>query len=1187
MEFQMYFNTVQLLQTRPVVTTGLCVVLRRAVMKRGIFARSFLIALAAAGVGLCSHLAQGQATDGNIVGTVVDSQSAAVVGASVSATNIATNTVATTKTNDSGEYRLEHLLVGTYRISAKMTGFKTTIEESEVHLNTTGTLNLTLSPGALGETVEVSGAAPIIDTTTAQLQVTYEDKQLADLPTTGLGVSPVTGQNLGVLNLSLLQAGVASTGGLGAGTGPSVGGQRPRDNNYTIEGVDNNDKGVTGPLVYVPADAVANFTVLQNQFNSEFGHSNGGQFNIVVKSGTNSFHGLVYEYFQNRTLNAIDQDVVNSTRAGQTPANPRFDNNRFGGQIGGPIIKDKLFFFVNYEYGVQGLAAVPGAPILAPTPAGYSTLLALPGVSAANVNALQHYAVAPTATATLCEGSSANPCPAANSVAVGTLPISAPNYTNFKALTTSMDYNLSTSDQIRGRYIYNESIGLDAAAQLPAFFTPLVQPFHLVNLSEYHTFSAAVVNEFRLGFTRTAFNVTINNLKFLPTLDAFPNITITELGGLNVGPDPNGPQYAVQNLYQAIDNVSWVKGNHTLKFGVEGAKSIAPQKDIQRPRGDYTYQTLLQFANDQVPGFGQRGLGSAGYSGDQPSIYWYANDIWKIRPNLSLTYGIRYEYTGTTLGMKQMSLNSVADVPGLITFTSPKAPKNDYMPRLGFAYSPGRSGNTSIRGGFGLGYDVLYDNIGSLARPPQIGQTVNCPNAICQNPFLANGGIPAGNYSGISTLTPAQAIAATSSYLPNNLKYPRALSWNLGVQRVFAKDYTMDVRYVGTRGEDLNVQNILNFVAGAKNSPGYFLPTYIQPTTQATVDGLPTAWAQCLPSAIQTVNGLAVCNGLQTSTNGPSGAGDIPGTLAYGYNDVGTGPGGFYDPRYLNAGFVNPITAFMPWGSSTYHGLQMQLNRRFSNGLQFQAAYTFSHMIDNSTADFHSTDVSPRRPQDFRNLSLERANSILDHRHRITIAAIYDAQWFKHDSSWVKRNVLGNYEIAPVFTWESGQWGSVQSGDDANLNADAAPDRAIFNPSGLSRTGSDVVGLVATTGPNAGNIVAYQAVNPNAQYIIAQMGALATSSRNTFATAPINNWDVTVAKHLFVTERFHFDLMMQALNTFNHPEFTTGSVNQALPISDVGSQRNYFIPNQPNFGVNKLSFPSNARNLQLALRLSF
>jgi hypothetical protein len=1158
-------------------------------IRRNIRAWGFLVVLvlAALVIALCNRLAYGQATDGNIVGAVVDPQGGAVVGAQVSATNVETNTTAVTKSNEAGEYRIDHLLVGTYRITAKMEGFKTTVEVSEVHLNTTGTVNLTLATGAVSETVEVSGEAPIIDTTTAQLQTTYEDKQLADLPTTGLGVSPLTGQNLGVLNLALLDAGVASSGGLGAGTGPSVGGQRPRDNNYTIEGVDNNDKGVTGPLVYVPADAVANFTVLQNQFNSEFGHSNGGQFNIVVRSGSNSFHGLAYEYFQNRNLNAIDQDVVNSTAPGQTPMNPRFDNNRFGGQIGGPIVKDKLFFFANYEYSVQGLAAVPGAPILAPTTAGYATLLALPGVSSANVNALQKYAVAPTATAVLCEGSSQTPCPAANSIAVGTLPVSAPNYTNFTALITSIDYNLSARDQIRGRYIYDKNAGLDSTAELPEFFTPLIQPYHLVNLSEYHTFSAALGNEFRVGFTRTAFNDTVNGLTFLPTLDAFPNITITDLGGLNVGPDPNGPQYAVQNLYQAIDNVSWVKGNHTLKFGIEGTKSISPQKYIQRSRGDYTWDNLMDFALDEVPGFGQRGLGSVGYSGDQASIYWYANDIWKIRPNLSLTYGVRYEYTGTTAGMKQMGLNSVADVPGLITFTSPKAPKNDYMPRLGFAYSPGNSGNTSIRGGFGMGYDVIYDNIGTLARPPQIGETLNCPSASCQNPFLSNGGIAAGNYSGISNLTPAEAIAATSSYLPSNLKYPKALSWNLGVQRVFAKDYTLDVRYVGTRGEDMDVQNILNFVPGAKNAPGYFLPTYIQPTTQTTVNSLSTAWAQCLPSAIQTVNGLAICNGLQTSANGTSGAGDIPGTLAYGYDDVYTGPGGPLDPRYFSAGFGNPITAFMPWGSSTYHGLQMQVNRRFTNGLQFQAAYTFSHMIDNSTADFNSTDIAPRRPQDFRDLGAERANSILDHRHRITIATIYDAPWFRHDSSWMKRNVLGNYEIAPVFTWESGQWGTVQSGVDANLNGDAAPDRAILNPGGVSRTGSDVVGLVATSGPNAGNIVAYQAVNPNAQFIIAQMGALANSSRNTFVTAPINNWDLTVAKHLFLTERIHFEVLMQALNTFNHPEFTTGSVDQGLPISDVGSERNYFIPNQPNFGVSKQSFPSNARVLQLALRLSF
>ena len=155
---------------------------------------------------------------------------------------------------------------------------------------------------------------------------------------------------------------------------------------------------MTGPLVYVPADAVANFTVLQNQFSPEFGHSNGGQFNIVVKSGTNSFHGSAYEYFQNRNLNAIDQSVVNSTAPGQPVINPRFDSNRYGGQVGGPIIKNKLFFFANYEYNEIGQASVPGAPLLAPTSTGYAALLAIPGVSAANVQALQKWAQAPAAT---------------------------------------------------------------------------------------------------------------------------------------------------------------------------------------------------------------------------------------------------------------------------------------------------------------------------------------------------------------------------------------------------------------------------------------------------------------------------------------------------------------------------------------------------------------------------------------------------------------------------------------------------------------------------------------------------------------------------------------------------------------------------------------------------------------------
>ena len=1116
----------------------------------------------------CS-LAFGQAVSGNVVGTVVDASGAAVVGADVTAHNVATGVTWTNKTNSTGGYRFDNLPIGSYEVGAKASGFQTTSEKVEVQLNKTGTANITLTPGSASTTIEVAGVAETLDTTTAQIQTTYEAKMLEDLPTANLGVNTTTGLNLGVLNLSMLDAGASSTGGLGAGVGPSLSGERPRNNNFTIEGVDNNNKGVTGPLVYVPADAVSNFTVLQNQFSPEFGHSNGGQFNIVVKSGTNSFHGAAYEYFQNRNLNAIDQSVANSTAPGDPIRNPRFDSNRYGGQLGGPIFKSKLFFFANYEYNEVGQASVPGAPLLAPTSAGYAALLAIPGVSTANVQALQQYVQAPSQTSTVTVGTT--------SIPVGTLPIQAPNFTNFKALTTAMDYNISERDQIRGRYLYNQSAALDTAAQLPVFFTPLVQPFHLATISEYHTFTPGITNEFRVGFNRFAQTFVVGQQTFLPTLDAFPNITINDLGNLNVGPDPNAPQFAVQNTYQAVDNLTWVKGPHTLTVGGEYRKYISPQKFIQRSRGDYDYTSLNQFAFDQLPGgsVAERSFGNVGYSGDQHGIYGFVNDVWKVRRNVSLNLGLRYEYTSTPFGWTQQSLNSIADAPGLITFGSPKAPTKDFMPRVGFAYSPGNSGNTSIRGGFGMGYDVLYDNIGVLSRPPQIGSTVDCPNPVCQPQFLANGGIPPQNLSGITVLDQATARGNTSSWLPNNVKYPYSETWNLGVQHVFAKEYTADIRYVGTRGVDLNVQNRLNLIPGA--APGHEVPTFINAPDAATVAGLTTAWASADPG----------CND-GSNPQCPSAAGDFPGTLSAGYNDVGTGPGGFYDPRFFNAGFFSPITAFVPWGASTYHGLQTQLNRRFSDGLQFQVAYTFSHMIDNSTADFFSTVIAPRRPQDFRNLPAERGNSLLDHRHRLAISTIYDAQWFKHDSSWFKRNVLGNYEIAPVFIWESGQWGTVQSGQDSNLNADAAPDRAIFNPAGTPGVGSDVIPVTNNTACGLPPcIVGWQAVNPNAQYIVAGLGTVPTAPRSTIQTPPINNWDITLSKHIYATERVHFELLASFLNAFNHPQFVTGSPNQGQPISDTGSQRNFLIPNAPNFENARMSFPSNARQTVLGLKLTF
>lgn len=1097
----------------------------------------------------------GQAISGNLVGTVFDQSGAVVANAEVEAVNVGTGIKTTTKTTSSGEYRFNNLPVGTYNVGVRAQGFASTGKQVFLELNQTGTLNFSITPGAVSTTVEVSGAAPVIDTTTAQIQANYETKEAQDLPAASVG--------LGVINLSLLQAGVASTGGLGAGTGPAISGQRPRDNNFTIEGVDNNNKGVTGPLAYIPNDAVGNFSVLQNQFSPEFGHSNGGQFNTVVLNGTNQFHGMAYEYLQNRDFNGIDTSIaIPALLNHQVPKNPRYDNNRFGGQVGGPILKNKLFFFVNYEYNPIGEAATPGSPLCAPTAAGYQTLLGISGVSTANINALQKYAQATAAdTSGTCPAVTVN----GTKAEVGVLQIVSPFFNNTRALTTSMDWNISDKDQIRGRYIYNKNVASDTGltgVTLPVFYETIPQPFHVVALSEYHQFTPMLANEFRAGYNRWGYNYIVPNKQFLPTLDAFPNLTFDDLGGLNVGPDPNAPQYSQQNLYQAIDNLSWTKGNHTLKFGVEGRRYITPQKFIQRSRGDYEYHTFQTFALDLIPdgAVNERSFGSVGYSGDQYGIFWYGNDTWKFRPNLSFNLGVRYEYTSTPYGWTQQSLNSLASVPGLITFASPQAPKKDFMPRVGFAYSPGTSGNTSIRGGFGMGYDVLYDNIGVLSRPPQIGSTIDCPVQCAATGFLASGGIPPQpGLTGITTLSAADARALTSSYLPSKVKYPYALSWNLGVQHVFAKDYTADVRYVGTHGVDLNVQNRLNVIPVV--TPSNFLPTYLQNPGQAVLDSL-------------TITRAA----LRTE-----------------FNNLG-----FLDPNFTNAGFQSEIVGFMPWGNSNYHGLQTQLNRRLTNGLQFQAAYTWSHTIDNSTADFFSTIIAPRRPQDFRNLRAERANSILNHTHRLTISAIYDVPWYKH-SNWLMRNVVGNYEIAPVYTYESPLYGTIQSGVDSNLNSDGAPDRAIFNPSGVPGTGTGVTALCKSslpTGVTCGSAasrpywVAYLAKTlPNggtAQYIQAAAGALANSSRADLKVAPMNNFDVSLAKHIAITERLRVHFFAQALNALNHPQYVTGFISRADQVSVTGQgNRNFFIPGSSNFNNLKNSWPSNARTMQFALKFEF
>ncbi len=1070
-------------------------------------------------------LAFPQLTSGNLVGTVYDPSGAAIPDVKVQATNMATNVSASTTSNSAGQYRFDNLPVGRYRISASAARFTTTtINDIPVELNRTGTVNVTLQIGSATTTIDVV-AAPPIDTTTAEVTNTYDTKLAQDLPSASFASQG--GVLFGAYNLALLNANVASSGGIGQGRGPSVGGQRPTNNNFQVEGIDNNDTSVTGPLVYVPNEATQEFTLLANQFSPEFGQSSGGQFNIVVKSGSNAYHGSVYDYLQNRNLNAVDQQFA---RQGSLE-NPRYDQNRLGGSVGGPIKHNRLFFFANFEAIPLGNASTVTTGTLSPTAAGYQTLSQVGGLSSTNLGILQKYLPAAPA------GNGQSILVGGQSIPVGIVPTIGAAWQNQYVGVGSVDYTISTNDQLRVRYIHNELELINNAANLPAFFTSITSRGLVSTISEYHNFSASVTNELRLGYNRYVQDYPSGDFQY-PGLDVFPNVSIDELN-LQIGPQPETPQSSVSNMYQLTDNVSWTRGSHSFKFGYDGRRLIAPQTFVQRSRGDYEYSNLDLFLRDVSPDvLAERSLGIAPYSGDQWRQYLYANDNWKLNSHLTLNLGLRYEYITVPQGLKLQALNQAASVPGVLNFTEPKAQTNNWAPRVGFAYSPGNSARTSIRAGFGMAYDVLYDNLNVLSLPPQFNTTVDVPLTAAQPNFLGQGGITPGERGPV--LTPADARSQTSTFVPAVLKRPYSINWNFGVQHVIHNNWTVEARYIGTRGVHLPVQTHLNDIT--KITPTNSLPTFMSAPAAGQLAGLPT-----LADVIFNPNNLA----------------------PYGFDSY--------------------ITGFLPLGNSIYHGLGLQVNHRFSNGFQMQAAYTWSHNIDDSTASLFSTLLTPRRPQDYNNFTAERASSALDRRHRLTITPLWEFPLFRDSSNWMMKNLLGNWTFAGTYTFESPEYATVQSGIDSNLNDDSAGDRAIINPAGAANTSSDVYAVDAMgqkVDLGADNTVAYVAVNPNARYIRAGYGAYANGGRNTLKLPYINNFDISAMKRFNFTERMGIELRSDAYNVFNHPQYLPGAVNN-IDLTQNTDTRSYLTPGNPLFAQWDQVYSSNPRVVQVTARFFF
>jgi hypothetical protein len=1138
------------------------------------------LAFSAATVGV----AVGQATSGDLVGTVRDSSGALLPGASVVIKDEATGVSTTLTAGTSGEFHASNLLPDRYSITVTAAGFQPyTLRGVTIDLNKTSTENITLSVGT-SSTVEVSAdAGVVLDTTTTNLTTTFSNEELSALPTASVG--------LGVINTSLLSPGVASTGGIGIGVGPSIGGQRPRNNNFEIEGIDNNNKAVTGPLVYLPNDSVGNFTLITNQFSPEFGHSSGGQFNTTVVSGANKFHGKLYEYFQNRNLNA-----ASGTALTKVP-NPRYDNNRYGGQLGGPIFRDKLFFFASFERNTIGQSQ--SYQLCTPTASGFAALSGAASAFSAT-NLAQYIKNVPVAGITGAGGGGidasldsacgteavgpqfttvTNATGGSVKVPLGNYQVNTPTFSNFDALTTSLDYTLTNKDSLRLRYIYNTQGSEDVAANLPSFFTTIPYKYHLFALSEFHTFTPNLINEFRIGFNRYANTTDAGNFSF-PGLDSFPNLTFDDLGSLNVGPDPNAPQFTIQNLYQATDNVSYVHGKHTFKIGFDGRKYISPQGFTQRARGDYDYSSIDVYLHDIAPdSFGERSTGNHTYYGDQTALYGYANDTWRVTPTLTLNAGLRYEFTSVPTGERAQALNSVSSVPGFIDFHAPKPTYSAIAPRVGINFSP--DSKTSIRAGFGIAYDVLFDNLGTLSFPPQYSSTLDvgtAPGAASGSPnFLKNGGLPAGTGTGTVVLAPAAARAATSAFLPDQV-LPYAETYTLTVQRTIGSSFTAEVGYIGTRGIHLATQDQIN----------------IQPRATAA-------------------------NQLFTVANGgtviaPAGGSNTLAQIQALSNIV---------PTWKAAGFTSKITSYQPYSSSNYNGLVANLTRRMQNGLQLNFSYTYSKTMDDATAEVFATTLTPRRQQNSQCIACDYSRSALDRTHRITLEALYDLPFYKHSNNFLMRNIVGNWEVSPTYTYESPEYATPLSGVNSNLNGDSgvAIDRPNINSAGVKGTGSGVVPVVnpanqllcgSLSGYNAANggagglytacaadTIGYSAGSitgkgtstatftpSNAYYVQAGAGTAPTAARNTLPIRPINNFDLAAYKRITLHDRYGIEFGAQAFNVLNHAQYIPGTVDNVNATSFTANY-NFMTVTNAFFNHPEKVFTNNARTMQLTGKITF
>jgi Carboxypeptidase regulatory-like domain/TonB-dependent Receptor Plug Domain len=1131
--------------------------------------RVFIVFGAIALILLANIQIYAQVSGATLSGTVTDPSGAVVPNATLSIKNVATGIVRQITTDSSGVYTAPNLLPGTYEATVTAAGFTTTVQAGiTLTVGAQQLLNFSLKVGDTSTKVEVSTEGLAVQLASSEISGVVSDRTVQELPLNGRDWTTLATLEPGVNSLSSDQAntGTKDRARRGYGVEMTISGSRPSQNNYRIDGINVNDYSNGGPGSVegstLGVDAVQEFSVLTSNYSAEYGRTSGGVINAITKSGTNDFHGSIYEFLRNGSLDAATF-IDNSTGSPK----PHFERNQFGGAVGGPIVKNNTFFFADYEglrenLGTTVIANVPSAAVRGigtgpgggPGPSTVCSIQQFDPVtnpSGCKTQTLNNYLASHNEPSVLSPDSVTGidksvlpflglwqlpnqPFAPGNNGDVGQYAFNSTTRTNENFGTIRVDHKFSDKDSLFGTYQNDQA----TAIQPDPNNNVLVQNStgrQFVDVEETHIFSAQLLNSARFGLNRSvhtggglsAINPLSANLALGESAGADnPQIDVSSNNITSIQPGLNQVEIVdfYQNSFQGYDDVFVTKGIHSLKFGfaVENIRTTAYNP---APVGEFPFNSLYDssqngfLTNNPATLFAPvPGVPFSHFQFHTTIFAGYAQDDVRLKPNLTLNIGLRYEMSTVPAEINnKLSALSSPDGQSLATatigrtiFSNPTY--HNFEPRIGFAWDPFGDGKSSVRGGFGM-FDVLpltYElgqfatNAAPFTENAAISQN-SSQNALVQGdfPILAFNKLAANAANGLSFRVP---------YVEPHPKRNYVMQWNLAIQRELIPNLTVMLAYVGSRGVHMEQRaDDINTTLPTLTSAGYLFP-----------GPAPTG---------------VTCGSTVTATTNP-----------------------IYCPRSPNIGQMDTLQ----WSNdSFFHGMEVQVNKKMSHGFELGASYTWSRAIDGGDGAIASDSFLNSIPSLLYFLpKTRRGPSDFNVTNNLTLNYLWNIPSPLH--GFGARATQG-WQVGGILTVRSGLPFTPLVGGDTLGLSDTQP----FNyPDRLS-------------GPGCSSLVNPRNVQ---QYIKLQcfaapnpLNLLGNAGRNVVVGPGLLNLDFSLIKETKINERLSLEFRAEAFNIINHANFNA-PVDTSTLFDATGAQ---------NSSAGLLDTVGPGRQIQFGLKLGF